>query len=63
VQQERRKSSVEELRRKAEEYCGRSIPKEVCLLELGWYAEKVIVSYLTCKECRSKGCHVEDNRG
>ena len=25
--------------------------------------EEVIVLYLTCKECRSKGYHVEDNRG
>jgi len=24
--------------------------------------EEVVVSYLTCKRCRSQGCHVEDNR-
>jgi len=63
AQQEKWKSSVEELRRRAEEHCGRSVPKEAHLLELGWYTEKVIVSYLTYKGCRSKGCHVEDNRG
>jgi len=60
VQQERKRSSMEELRKKAEEHCGKGVPREVRLLELGWMTEKVVVSYLTCK-CREKGSHVEDN--
>ena len=59
VQQGWRRSSIEELRKKAEEYCGKGVPREVRLLELGWITEEVVVSYLTCK-C---GSHVEDNQG
>jgi len=62
VQQEWRRSSIEELRKKAEEHCGKGIPRKAQLLELGWMTEEVVVSYLTCK-CREKGSHVEDNRG
>jgi len=61
AQQEWRRSSIEELRKKAEEHCGKGIPREAQLLELGWMTEKVVVSYLTCK-CGEKGSHVEDNR-
>ena len=53
---------MEELRKKAEEYCGKGIPKEAQLLELGWITEEIVVSYLTCK-CGGKGSHVEDNWG
>ena len=53
---------MEELRRKAEEHYGKGIPEEVCLLELGWYTEKVIVSYLACERYGSQRCHVKDNR-
>ena len=62
AQQEWRGSSIEELRKKAEEHCGKSVPREVRLLELGWMAEEIVVSYLTCK-CREKGSHIEDNWG
>jgi len=62
VQQEWKRSSTEELRKRAEEHCGKSVPREVQLLELGWMTEEVVVSYLTCK-CREKGSHVEDNQG
>jgi len=62
VQQEWKRSSMEELRKKAEEHCRKGIPREVRLLELGWMTEEVVVSYLTCK-CREKGSHVEDNWG
>jgi len=54
---------VEELRRRAEEHCGKGVLEEACLLELGWCTEEVIVLYLTCERCRKQGCHVEDNRG
>ena len=35
AQQEWRRSSIEELRKKAEEHCGKGVPREVQLLELG----------------------------
>jgi len=60
VQQEWRRSSIEELRKKVEEHCGKGVPREAQLLELGWMTEEVVVLYLTCK-CREKGSHVEDN--
>jgi len=63
VQQEWKRTSVEKLRIKAEVDCGKGIPEEAQLLELGWMTEEVVVSYLVCKRCRSKGYHVEDNRG
>jgi len=62
AQQEWRRSSIEELRKKAEEHCGKGVLREAQLLELGWMTEKVVVSYLTCK-CGEKGSHVEDNQG
>jgi len=62
VQQGWRRSSIEELRKKAEEHCGKGIPREARLLELGWMTEEIVVSYLTCK-CGEKGSHVEDNWG
>jgi len=33
------------------------------LLELGWYTEEVIVTYMECERYGEKGCHVEENRG
>jgi len=53
---------VAELRKKVEEHCGKGVPEKACLLELGWYIEKVIVIYVQCKKCKEKGCHVEENR-
>jgi len=62
AQQGWRRSSMEELREKAEEHCGKGVPREARLLELGWMTEEIVVSYLTCK-CGEKGSHVEDNQG
>ena len=62
VQQEWRGSSIEELRKKAEEHCGKGVLREVRLLELGWMTEEIVVLYLTCK-CGEKGFHIEDNWG
>ena len=45
-----------------QEYCREGISDETCLLELEQYTEKVIVSYVECKRCGQKGCHVEENR-
>jgi len=62
VQQEWRRSSMEKLRKRAEEHCREGVPREARLLELGWMTEEIVVSYLTCK-CREKGSHVENNWG
>jgi len=44
VQQKWRKSLVAELRKKAEEHCGKGILEETQLLELGWCTREVIVT-------------------
>ena len=61
-QEEWRRSSIEELRKRAEEHCGKGVPGKAQLLELGWYTKEVVVSYLLCERCRSQGCHIENNR-
>jgi len=55
-------SSTEELRKRAEEHCGKGVPREAQLLELEWMMEEIVVLYLACK-CGEKGSHVEDNWG
>jgi len=60
-QEEWKRSSIEELRKKAEEHCGKRVPQEARLLDLGWVMKEVVVS-LTCK-CGKKRSHVEDNWG
>jgi len=62
AQQEWRRSLIEELRKRAEKHCGKGVPEEVRLLEIGWMTKEIVVSYLTCK-CGEKGSDVEDNRG
>jgi len=62
AQQEWKRSLTEELRKRAEEHCGKGVPREAQLLELGWMTEEIVVSYLACK-CGEKGSYVEDNRG
>jgi len=44
-------------------YCGKGVPEEAQLLELGWMTKEVVVLYLVCERCGERGCHVEDNRG
>ena len=63
AQQEWKRTSVEKLRIRAEVYCGKGVPEEAQLFELGWTTKEVVVSYLICERCRERGCHVEDNRG
>jgi len=63
VQQEWKRTPVEKLRIRAEVYCGKGVPEEVQLLELGWMTKEVVVSYLVCERYGERGCHVEDNRG
>ena len=61
-QEEWRRSSVEELRKRAEEHCGKGVLEKAQLLELRWYMKEVVVSYLLCERCKSQGYHVENNR-
>jgi len=63
VQQKWRRSSIEELRKRAEEYCSKGVPKEAQLLELEWYTLETIVIYNECRRCGRKGSYAEDNRG
>ena len=53
---------VVELRKKAEEYCGKEVPEKALLLELGWCTKEVIVIYVQCKRCGEKECHIEKNK-
>jgi len=62
-QEEWKRTPVEKLRIRAEVYCGKGVPEEAQLLELGWMTKEVVVSYLVCERCGERGCHVEDNRG
>jgi len=62
AQQKWKRSLVEELRRRAEEHCGKEVPEEACLLELGWCIEEVIVTYMQCERCREKRYYMEENR-
>jgi len=62
AQQEWRRSLQEELRRRAEEHCGKDVPDKVLLLELEWCTREIVVTYMQCKRCGKKGCHVEENR-
>jgi len=63
AQQEWRRSSWEELRKRAEWYCGPTVPQDAELWELGWRGQGAVVTYLKCPRCGEGGCHVEDDRG
>jgi len=62
-QEEWKRSSWEVLRKRAEWYCGPTVPQDAELWELGWRRQGAVVMYLKCLECGEKGCHVEDDRG
>jgi len=51
------------LRKRAEWYCGPTVPLDAELWELGWRGQGAIVTYLKCSECGEGGCHVEDDQG
>jgi len=51
------------LRKRAEWYCGPTVPQDVELWELGWCRQRAVVTYLKCSECDEGGCHVEDDWG
>jgi len=62
-QEERRRSLENALRQRAFEHCGEGVPEEADLFEMGWSNREVVVSYLTCKDCRKKGHHVAEDKG
>ena len=49
AQQEWRRSSIEELRKRVEEHCGKGVLEEAQLLEIGWMTKEIVVLYLTFK--------------
>ena len=63
VQQEWKRSSMEELRKRAEEHCGEGVPEEAQFFELGWCIPGMIVTYTKCRGCGRKGSYTEDDRG
>ena len=63
AQQEWKRSSWEVLRKRAEWYCGPTVPQNAELWELGWRGQGAVVMYLKCLRCGKGGCYVEDDRG
>jgi len=50
------------LRKRAEWYCGPTVPQDAELWELGWRGQGAVVTYLRCLKCGEGGCHVEDDQ-
>jgi len=63
AQQGWKKSSMEELRKRAEEHCGEGILEEAQFFELGWCIPGMIVTYTKCRGYGRKGSYAEDDRG
>jgi len=51
------------LRKRAEWYCGPTVPQDAELWELGWRSQGAVVTYLKCPRCGKGGCYVEDDWG
>jgi len=62
-QEEWKRSSWETLRKRAEWYCGPTVPRDAELWELGWRGQEAIVTYLRCPRYGKGGCYAEDDRG
>jgi len=52
---------MEKLRKRAEWYCGLTVPQDAELWELGWCGQGAIVTYLKCPRYGKGECDVEDN--
>jgi len=63
AQQEWKRSSMEELRKRVEEHCGKGVLEKARFLELEWYTPELIVIYNKCRGYGRKGSYAEDNRG
>jgi len=62
-QEEWKRSSWEALRKRAEWYCGPTVPQDTELWELGWRGQGAVITYLKCPRYGEGGYHVEDDRG
>jgi len=62
-QREWKRSSWETLKKRAEWYCGPTVPQNAELWELGWRGQGAIVTYLKCPRCGKGGYYVEDDQG
>ena len=51
------------MRKRAEWYCGPTVPQNAELWELGWHGQGAIVTYLRCPRCGKGRCYAEDDRG
>jgi len=63
AQQEWKRSSMEKLRKRVEEHCGKGVLEKARFLELEWYTPELIVIYNKCRGYGRKGSYAEDNRG
>jgi len=63
AQQEWKRSLWEVLRKRAEWYCGPTVPQDAELWKLGWCGQGAVVTYLKCPRCGKGGCYVEDDQG
>jgi len=51
------------LRKRAEWYCGPTVPQDVKFWELGWRGQGAVIMYLKCPRCGKGGYYVEDDQG
>jgi len=58
-----REAQQEWKRKRAEWYCGPTVPQDAELWELGRHGQGAVVTYLRCPRCGKGGCYAEDDRG
>ena len=63
TQQEWKRSSWEVQRKRAEWYCGPTVPQDAELWELGWRGQGAVATYVKCSRYGKGGCLVEDDWG
>jgi len=51
------------LRKRAEWYCGPTVPRDAKLWELGWHDQGAVIMYLRCPRCGKGGYYAEDDWG
>jgi len=61
-QEEWKRSLWETLRKRAEWYCGLTVPQDAELWELEWHGQRTVIMYLKCPRYSKEGCYVEDNQ-
>jgi len=50
------------LRKRAEWYCGPTMPQDAELWELGWCGQETVITYLRCPRCGKGECYAENDR-